>query len=143
MALNLSTLAVEPPPLIRSAGEHLLADGLRLIIVDRGDGPIRWTVARKFADQTSAETGRSPLADSGQPFVFCWDVSTKRLWVASQEVVGYVNFLRLPSETPKDFSDHGNLLYGNSPVSAELAAEMPAHFRVAASPWIRVVTNAP
>src|SRR3954463_10649968 len=102
IALIISALATEPLPLISSAGEHILSDGLRLIIVDGGDRPIQCTVARKYRDQTSAETGYSPLADSGQPFVFCWDLSSRRLWVASQIVVGYINFLRLPSETPKD-----------------------------------------
>jgi len=143
IALNISALAAEPPPLISSAGEHILSDGLRLIIVDRGDGPIQCTVARKYPDQTSAETGYSPLADSGQPFVFCWDLSSRRLWVASQIVVGYINFLRLPSETPKDFSDHGNLTRGAISLPAELVAEMPANFRAATSQWFRVATKVP
>jgi hypothetical protein len=141
IALTISAFAAEPPSLITATGEHVLADGLRLIVADRGDGTVRWTVARKFPDQTSSETAYSPLAATGEPFVFCWDLLAKRLWVASPEVVGYLSFVRLPTETPRDFSEQGNLIYGSTPVPADIVAQMPEHFRAAAAKWIRTATN--
>jgi len=141
IAICISAVAAEPPPLITSLGEHPLAEGLRLIVRDRKPDPIEFTIARKFPDGTKTENSLSPLAAPGQPFVFCWVPDKKRLWVASADVTGYVDLSNLPSESPKESSSQSNLIHRTSSVPAKLVAEMPANFRDAAAKWFTVAAD--
>jgi|GEM_PF-6240706 len=141
LAIGLSAVAAEPLPLITKLGDHTLAEGLRLIVRERGADPIEFTIARKFPDGTKTESGFSPLAAPGNPFVFCWVLDKKRLWVASQEVTGYIDFSSLPAESPKESSSHSNLIHSSSSVPAKLVAEMPVAFRKAAAKWFRVAAD--
>ncbi|HEX8311207.1 MAG TPA: hypothetical protein VF614_07825 [Chthoniobacteraceae bacterium] len=77
-ALSRSIAAAELPPLITTYGEHVLADGLRLIVTDRGTDPVQLTISREFPDGTSTASSHSPVAAAGQPFVFCWVLEKKR-----------------------------------------------------------------
>lgn len=127
----------EPSLLITTLGEHALSEDITLRIEERGADPLHFTIARRFADGTSTESGFGPLAEPGKPFVLCWQPDRKRLWAASAMVIGHVDFRE---QDDKDAASNQSNYEGDMNftlnISPEQAAEMPAEFRAAASSWV-------
>ena len=127
----------EPTRLITTLGEHALSSGITLRIEERGADPLHFTIARRFADGTSTESGFGPLAEPGKPFVLCWQPDRKRLWAASAIVIGHVD---IREQNDKDAASNQSNSEGEMNftlnISPERAAEMPVEFRAAASNWV-------
>lgn len=128
-------------PLITTLGEHALAPGITLRVEERGKDPLGFTIARRFADGTGSESGYSPLADPGEPFVLCWEPDKKRLWLASARVIGHVEISDQHGQAgePNQSKATGDMNF-TMKISRERATEMPAEFRAAASKWI-IITD--
>jgi hypothetical protein len=126
-----------PTRLITTLGDHVLSPGITLRIEERGADPLHFTIARRFSDGTSTESGFGPLAESGKPFVLCWQPDRKRLWAASAIVIGHVD---IREQDDKDAASNQSNSAGDMNftlnISPERAAEMPAEFRAAASSWV-------
>lgn len=127
----------EPTRLFTTLGEHALSSDMTLRIEERGADPLHVTIARRFADGTSTESGFGPLAEPGKPFVLCWQPDRKRLWAASATVIGHLDLRE------KDEKDAASKLSNSEGemnftlhISPERAAEMPTEFRAAASNWL-------
>jgi hypothetical protein len=130
----------EPTRLITTLGEHALSADITLRINERGADPLSFTVARRFADGTSTESGFGPLAEPGKPFVLCWQPDRKRLWAASALVIGHVDIRDIREQDDKVAASNESNAKGSMNftlnISPEQAAEMPAEFRAAASSWV-------
>jgi hypothetical protein len=126
-----------PTRLITTLGEHALSENITLRIEERGTDPLHFTVARRFADGTSTESGFGPLAEPGEPFVLFWQPDRKRLWAASAMVIGHVD---IREQDDKDAASNQSNSAGDMNfslnISPERAAEMPAEFRAAARSWM-------
>jgi hypothetical protein len=135
----LPAVGAEPLPLITTLGEHALTPGITLRVEERGKDPLSFTIARRRADGTSSESGYSPLADLGKPFVLCWQPDKKRLWVASATVIGHVEIsdqIGKPGEPNQ--SNAKAVMNFTMKISRERAAEMPPEFRTAADKWLTI-----
>ena len=129
----------EPTLLITTLGEHALSEDITLRIEERGADPLHFTVARRFADGTSTESGFGPLAEPGMPFVLCWQPDRKRLWAASAMVIGHVDIREQDDkDAPSNQSNSAGDMNFTLNISPERAAEMPAEFRAAASSWVAI-----